>query len=544
MKSDINTEKSGEKAADLQRENKELQSKIISLESRLKTLQNKIPDPEIQRLQPHSEELEQIVLGSLMLDPEMLELAMGMLRPTDFYNSNHRMIYKGIDDLSNKRHDIDPLILAEKMKEMNCLDEVGGAYYLSQLPNMVSSTVSVEHYGNILIKKGKLRNLITESGRVLDKSFQPEADPDVLIDEFQQKLFDIQGRGKTSNYLNASQAVDKFMLLLDRFKNAKDGLIGYPTGFYGYDRMTGGINFEEIIVLGARPGGGKSAAALQIIDLNCAQGTPIGLFSLEMTAAYDILRMSCAKKKVNWHYKRQSKDEFEEKYAKLIEHAREKIAKYPLYIDERTGLNALEIRRTMMHMNKTHGIKFFLIDHGNKMGQFPQSTNENDSVGKSIATIKDFTKENGFATIYLTQLNRAGALRRDPTPIASDARGSGVIEQEADVIWFLHRPFMHLDPTKQREIKNELRRSSCIGEEREKLEKQVLAARGIVNKNRMGPTGEFDFGFQDKYASFFNITDEQNLSESERENEDGLQDKERYTDGDGNRVDNNDEEPF
>lgn len=463
-----------------------------------------IEDPERQRLMPHTEELEQIVLGAAMLDEETCGIVVEKLHPRDFYNSNLRMIFEGICKLYEKKQPIDPLTLAEELKKMKCLEEIGGEYYLSQLPNMVSSTVSADNYSDRLKAKSQLRSTIKLSAKAIDAAYRPDADPVVIIDKLQAALYEIESRGAVEEYSDMTTTVECYLDLLNRFRAAKKGVVGLPTGFYEFDRMTGGLMGSYFYIIAARPSVGKSAFVLDITRHNAEQDTSVGIFSLEMGKEWLEMRMACAKAKVNWHYKRQSDKEWEEKYKELISVSTNIHAKYPIYIDDRPGLSAMDIRRTARQMVRKNGVKLIIVDFIQEMADMPGTMNRNESVGKNGRMLKTMANEFDIPVIGVSALSRAGKDRRDPTPILSDLRESGDLEYSLDTLLFLHRPFMHKDPSKQREILNRLKCLSCAGDERDELEKEVKLTYAIVNKQRNGPTGDFELMFENKYSTFYN----------------------------------------
>ena len=447
----------------------------------------KITDPEIQRLQPHSEELEQIVLGAMMLDEEAFGKAVDWLEEGNFYNSNHRLIFKAMVSLFDKSVAIDPLTAAEELKSMQCLDEVGGAYYLSQLTNMVSSTVSVEHYSQILVKKSILRRLISVSGLTIDDCFRPGADAHDMLDKAQERLFELASRGDRRGFAQLEPIMHDTMGMLEEFHKKKGKLMGLGTGFTEIDDMTSGFQNGDLIIIAARPSMGKTAFALNI-GFNAAhrEDVPIGIFSLEMSAQMLGYRMLCSAARIDSNDVRRGRLKSKE-WTELAKYA-DALSKLPIYIDDTASLSVLELRARARRLAVERGVKMLIVDYLQIMEPPAGEKNVVQAVAAQSRALKGLAKELNIPVVVLSQMSRAIMKRDEKTPQLSDLRDSGAIEQDADVVMFISRPIMEK-----------------IGDENEFDEGDRRKAEIYISKQRNGPTGKINLVFNREYARFDNL---------------------------------------
>ena len=515
-----------------------------------------IEDGEIQRLMPHSEELEQIVLGSMILDEEIAcPIVEDILQSKDIYNSNHRKIFEAIISLRGKKVAVDPLTVAEELKIMKCLDEIGGAYYLSQLAGMVSSTVSVEHYAKILLQKSTLRSTIRLSGNIIDAAFRLEAKAELIIDTYQQKLYEISTRGVGTEFFNMGDVAESSVDMIELYQKSKDGIIGIPTGFPELDKMTAGFRNKKLIIVAGRPKSGKSSWVIQVAAFNAKQGTPGGIITLEMGREEVGVMMASCEAEINWHYKRSKKEGGE--YEKLKKVLKEKISKWPLYIDDRSGRSALDIRRTARQMKIKYDIKFLIVDYLQLMMSYPGAQSKNISVGMNAYELKNLAKDLDIPVIVVCATSRDSLRRDDPTPMMSDLRDSGEIEFHMDALFFIHSEFQCLSHKKRAEILKSIksceRKIQYLEEKKdlggldevkiklEEYEREKNLVHGILNAQRGGPTGDLEMYFEGRFNKFRNAADisETPLWSNKGGGDDGLE----WRDADLNEV-GDDKEPF
>lgn len=447
----------------------------------------KISDPEIQRLQPHSEELEQIVLGAMMLDEEAFGKAVDWLDGSNFYNSNHKLIFKAMISLFDKGIAIDPLTVAEELKSMQCLDEIGGAYYLSQLPNMVSSTVSVVHYAQILMKKSILRRLISVSGQTIDECFRPDADAHDMLDKAQERLFELALRGDRRGFEHIKPVMHNTMGMLEEFHKKKGKLMGLATGFTEIDDMTSGLQAGDLIIIAARPSMGKTAFALNIgFNVAHQEDAPVGIFSLEMSAQMLGYRMLCSAARIDSNDVRRGRLKPKE-WAELAQYA-DALSKLQFYIDDTASLSVLELRARARRLVLEKNIKLLIVDYLQIMEPPAGEKNVVQAIAAQSRALKTLAKELHIPVIVLSQMSRAIMKRDEKTPQLSDLRDSGAIEQDADVVMFISRPVMEK-----------------IGDEDSMDEPDRRKAEIYISKQRNGPTGKINLVFNREYARFDNL---------------------------------------
>ena len=449
------------------------------------TKKEKIIDPEIQRLQPHSEELEQIVLGAIMLDEEAFEKVVDFIEDAYFYNSNHRLIFKAIVALYDKGVAIDPLTVAEELKVMQCLDEVGGAYYLSQLTNMVSSTASVEHYTKILEKKYILRCLIQVSGQTIDQSFNTFGDPEKIIPDLLTKIENLSASRTVEIRPIEDVLQEGFDKLQERFR--KEGKALVKTGFNGFDWKYGGFMPGDLIIFGARMSIGKTAFALNLCDNFSRQDYNTALFSSE-THAYRLTdRMIVQKGRID--SKRLRKGELNEsewvKYAKVAE----EIKKRPLTIQYFNNPTMEKLCSVAKKIHRKKPLSVLLYDwlgmdeleRGDEMLHI--------KIGNAAKKLKKLAMDLDIPVIVFLQLNKENLKRDSKIPQIGDIRQGDNLAQVADVIAFLHREQYYKDDQSE-----------------ESYDPSAIIQ---FRKFRDDEIGKIDLHFIQQYASFQDITHEE-----------------------------------
>lgn len=398
---------------------------------------------EIGNLPPQAPEVEEAVIGSMLLDSECVYQAMEALKEKSFYNPKLRLIFAAMSRLFHARSAIDMMTVAEQLRRDGTLKEVGGAAKLASLTAKVGSGANVEYYIKILQQKTIQRDLIEAGYSILRKAFDETYPVDQLISESQTDVYNAVQGNIRSGYVELSNALNRAMARLEWVQKT-DGLTGIPSGFPTLDAITRGWQEGNLIVIGARPGHGKSAIALNMAT--CAavdNNTPTAFFTLEMSDIELADRMIGSEAGLS-SGKRKGKDKMEDYEWKQLEAALARAAKAPLYIDETPGLTITEFTSKIKRMVQEKGVKIAFVDYLQLMhatGNY--GTNRALEIGDISRQLKETAKELHIPIIALAQLNRNLMSRLSSTngrPVLSDLKDSGSIEQDADMVLFIHRP--------------------------------------------------------------------------------------------------------
>ena len=404
------------------------------------------------RLPPHDVEAERGVLGCLLLDPVACvpiceELAVSA---EAFYELKHRTIYDTLFVMSRAGEAIDIITVKRHLEDLKNLEGVGGLAYLATLPDCVPSAANLSSYLQIVREKHELRRLISEANAIVTRAFSGQEAPDLIASEAQQSMQAIFGTG--SKLLTVKEAVKLATAYVEeRFNSQGKTLPGLSTGLTDLDKFTGGLKAGEMIVIAARPSMGKTSLAMNIAESVAAdQGTPVGVFSLEMSTESLVLRMLCARSKLDL---RKINDGYmaERDFPKMVT-AAVKLANSPLFIDDTGGLTVSQIRGKARRMHQQHGIKLFVVDHLSLVSGGGRYGNRNEEVAFISGEMKALAKELNVPVIVLSQLNRELEKDKNRKPRMSDLRESGAIEQDADLIGFLYKPNFDEDVEENAEV--------------------------------------------------------------------------------------------
>ncbi len=439
------------------------------------------------RVPPHSEEAERAVLGALLVDPQRAPDVAEMLRPSDFFNPRHRLIFEVFHDLITRNVAVDLLAISSALKASGKLGEVGGNTYVAQLTTQVSSAAHLVHHAGLVRNTGLLRELITTATDVIDESFTTQPDTDSvreLLDRSENSIYRINGtRDSSGAEVIGDIMVEAFKQLEQRSHKREMG--GVPSGFYQLDEMLGGFNPGEMTVIAARPSMGKTAFALNLLDK--AATTPIEgedrqrvvlFFSLEMGATSIGHRMLCARARVDAHKLRTGKIPAED-YAELARAAGE-LERAKLFIDDTPGLSILALRSRARRIASNHGLDMIVIDYLQLMNA-PKSESRQQEISLISRSLKELARDLEVPLLALSQLSRAVENRDKKRPQLSDLRESGAIEQDADVVLMLYRE-EYYEQTEENRNKAEI----------------------IIGKHRNGPTGAVPLNFRGNILRFEN----------------------------------------
>ena len=439
------------------------------------------------RVPPQAVDVEMAVLGAMMLDKGAIAKAIEILDDTSFYKPAHQRIFAAMIGLFERSEPVDLITLVEELRRRGELDKIGGEYYLTELTTKVTTAANVEYHAHIVLEKALMRQLISSSSEVVGRAFSETEDALDLLDEAEQKIFQISEQRMKKSFVSMSTAVHQTMEMLESIHGKHSGVTGVPSAFTELDNYTGGFQRSDLIIVAGRPSQGKTALVLSIArNAAILHDVPVGFFSLEMSAQQLVLRLICAEARVDAHMVRTGRLP-EDEWRKLSTSVG-KLHKAKIFIDDTPALTVLEIRAKARRLKAEHNIGLIVVDYLQLM-QGPKNIQSREQEISTISrSLKALAKELNIPVLALSQLNRAVELRGDKRPVLADLRESGAIEQDADVVLFVHRPEMFGITTD------------------ENNEPTEGMAEIIIGKQRNGPTGSIRLAFVKTYARFENLT--------------------------------------
>jgi replicative DNA helicase len=405
--------------------------------------------PEGGKLPPQALELEEAVLGALMLEKHAITAVAEILSPASFYKDNNNIIYQAIVDLFSRAEPIDILTVTAELRKKGQLELVGGAYYITMLTNRVASAANIEAHARIIAEKFLQRELIRIAGEIQNEAFEDSSDAFKLLDSAEKKLFELSQGNIKRSYLNINAVVKQTLKDIEDLKQQSGKYTGIPSGFTKLDNLTGGFQRSDLIIVAARPGMGKTAFALSVARNASFEGLgenqkprAVAIFSLEMGNKQMVSRMISSEAEISGHKLRtgELRDyEWEQLNAKIAS-----LSEAPIFIDDTPALSVFELRAKCRRLKQQNDISMILIDYlqlmrgddtGNKNG------NREQEVSYISRSLKALAKELDVPVIALSQLSRQTERRTNSNrPMLSDLRESGSIEQDADMVMFIYRP--------------------------------------------------------------------------------------------------------
>ncbi|MCD5412312.1 MAG: replicative DNA helicase [Thermodesulfovibrionales bacterium] len=441
--------------------------------------------PEINRLPPQNIEAEQSVLGAIILDNEALPKAIEALSPDDFYKEAHRRLYKSIIALFERNEPIDIVTLTDYLRKSDEIEAVGGISYLSYLANSIPTSANIRYHAKIVSEKSMLRALIRTATQITSEVYENSRDVDEVIDYAQKMIFDITDKRTKISFSPLRDVIKDTFKMIEHLYDKKEAITGVPSGFKDIDELTSGFQSGDLIIVGGRPGMGKTAFALNVAGYVAADmRETVAVFSLEMSKEQLALRMICAESGVNSSSVRKG---FigKQDWIKLT-NAAGRLADAPIFIDDSSMLTVLEIRAKARRLKMEYGmLSLIVVDYlqlMRSMGKFERREQEISDISRSL---KALAKELKVPVIALSQLNRAVEQRGEKRPTLADLRESGALEQDADVIIFLYRDEFYNKNNPSNKGKAEL----------------------IVAKQRNGPTGIVNLTYLADSTKFVDFTD-------------------------------------
>lgn len=415
-------------------------SKMNKQKSTAKSIPNISNILEGAKLPPQAIDLEEAVLGALMLEGDPVNDAIDILRPEAFYKDAHQRIYSAIQDLFASSDKIDILTVTQKLRSKGELDLVGGPYYISQLTNRVASTAHVETHARIIVQKFISRELIRISSDVIKNAYDDTTDVFDLLNQAESNLFGVAEGNIRKQYDSMSSVMRQAIDEIEAAAKNDGGLSGVPTGFTELDKLTAGFQKSDMIVLAARPGMGKTAFVLSMarnvaVEFNQA----VAVFSLEMSSVQLVKRLISSETEIASDKLRKgnlSDAEYQQLHTRI-----KKLSEAPIFIDDTPALSIFELRAKCRRLKQQHDIQMVIIDYLQLMSAGGSAGNREQEISTISRSIKEIAKELNVPIIALSQLSRAVESRGgDKRPMLSDLRESGAIEQDADQVMFIYRP--------------------------------------------------------------------------------------------------------
>ena len=457
-----------------------------------KVSKEKLTD-EYGHLQPQAPELEKAVLGALMIEKDAYSLVSEILKPESFYEHRHQLIYAAITDLAIQQRPIDLLTVTEHLRFMGNLDEVGGPFYITQLSGMMASSAHIEYHARIIAQKYLARELITFTSNIQKKAFDETEDVDDIMQEAEGRLFEISQQNMKKDYTQINPVIQEAYEMLRTAAARTDGLSGLASGFHKLDKMTSGWQNSDLIIIAARPAMGKTAFVLSMAkNIAVNNKVPVALFSLEMSNVQLVNRLIVNVCEIPGE-KIKSGQLAPYEWGQLDYKIKE-LYDAPLYVDDTPSLSVFELRTKARRLVREHDVKIIIIDYLQLMNASGMSFGSRQEEVSTISrSLKGLAKELNIPIIALSQLNR-GVENREGVdgkrPQLSDLRESGAIEQDADMVCFIHRPEYYKIYTDEKG--NDLHGMAEI----------------IIAKHRNGAVGDVLLRFRGEFARFQNPEDE------------------------------------
>lgn len=432
------------------------------------------------RVPPQNIESEKALLGSIMLKPEGMHDIIDIISPDAFYAEKHRIIFDVMLELFSKGNPIDVLSLSSRLKERNQLEQTGGNSYLPELVTLVPSAANLKHYAELVQKKYMMRSLINAADEISQLGYAEEKELEDILDQAEKCIYAVTETPTLHKFVDLRNILGEAWERLDHLHKAKGELRGTRTGFRDLDNILAGLQKSDLIILAARPSMGKTALALDIARQSSTQfNTHVGIFSLEMSAQQIVDRMLAAEANVNSWKLRTGKLTNDDEFNRIRD-SLDRLSGAPIFIDDQPANNILKMRSVARRLKSEKGLGLIIVDYLQLMA--PTNSRASDSMVQQVTEIsrslKTLARELDVPVLALSQLSRAIEQRRG-RPRLSDLRDSGSIEQDADVVMFIHREDKYNEESTKPNI-----------------------AEILVEKHRNGPIGKIELYFDEKRTTF------------------------------------------
>ncbi len=434
------------------------------------------------RIPPQDLESEKALLGSLLLSSDALFDIADSVNSQSFYAAKHQIIYETIEDLVNRKEPVDILTVSAALRGRKEFDQIGGAPYLSELLGLVGSASNAKYYAQIVRKKELLRKLIEATTHIGEIAYGETDSLESILEESEKSIYEITTKGGSSDRLIAfNELIEETWSRIEKMSEKEGGMRGTPSGFRDLDNKLSGFQPSDLIILAARPSVGKTSLALDFArNAAVKHNIPVAIFSLEMSKEQLVDRMLSAQSQVDSWKLRTAKLTLDEEFQRLQQGMHE-LMKAPIFVDDKAANTILNMRSTLRRLNSDRPIGLIIVDYLQLMGTSRQYDNMVNQVTEISRSLKALAKEFNAPVIALSQLSRA-VESRGGKPRLSDLRDSGSIEQDADVVMFIHREDKYGENTERKNI-----------------------VEILIEKHRNGPTGMVELYFDDKKTSFLSV---------------------------------------
>lgn len=438
-----------------------------------------------RRVPPQNLEAEQSVLGGILLDHRAIDRAIEILDPNDFYREAHKKIFRAMLALNQRGEPVDVVTLSNELAVEGQLEEIGGAAYLAELAEKVPTAANLAYYARIVREKAVLREVIAASTELAARAYEMRSgEVDDFLDQVEHRIFEISERRVRPQFATMNDLMFTAVHTVESLYERRGLITGVPTGFLDLDRLTSGLQPSDLVIVAARPSMGKTAFALNVA-VNAAQegGVGVAIFSLEMSKQQLGLRMLCAEASVDSQQLRTGFLSGQD-FPKIVA-AADRLSRLPIYVDDTPGLSVLELRAKARRLKREQEAKLGLVivDYLQLMRSHERMDNREQEISSISRSLKALAKELDVPVMALSQLNRQVEARSDRRPVMADLRESGAIEQDADVILFLFRPYVYDKNADEHE------------------------AEVIIGKQRNGPVDVVKLTYLPQYTRFENRTE-------------------------------------
>ena len=441
---------------------------------------------------PHDSEAEKAVLGAVFLDPEAIIDASDVLQPDDFYEHANRIVFQAMLNISDREEVIDPVTLQDELKKNNQVDDIGGIAYVTELSMATPTAAHVTYYAKIVKRKALLRNLISTSQRIIQNAIEGSDDVTDILDDAESQIMGVSQDNASGGFKSIHDVLNTAMEEINSIPDDGNMVTGLPSGFSELDKMTTGFHDDELIILAARPGVGKTAFALNVAQfVGLKTDKTVAMFSLEMGAEQLVQRMLASEGLIDSQHLRTGQLTDEE-WRKLVV-AAGSLDNTSIYIDDTPGIKMSEIRAKARRLAKEKGNLGLIVIDYLQLIEGPRSESRQQEVSAISRQLKKLAKELHIPVIALSQLSRSVEQRQDKRPVLSDIRESGSIEQDADIVAFLYRDDYYRDE-RDEDDEGEVEAEADNGE-----------VEVIIEKNRSGTRGTVKLMFSKPYNRFSNL---------------------------------------
>ncbi len=435
-----------------------------------------------ERLPPNNIEAEEALLGSLLIDTDAIFEVASFLRPDAFYREQNKWIYEAVLDLNERREPVDLITLTDELRRRSQLDETGGEAYLIGLINRVPTSINARSYGRIVEAAALRRRMIAAASTIANLAYDEDENINLVLDRAEQALFSISEERTKRDLVPVKEIARSYLDRIEELHARGDDVIGVPTNFNDLDKILGGLNKSDLIIVAARPGMGKTALQLAIAQSAARRyGKRVAIFSLEMSGEQLVQRMIAAETRID--SQRLRRGDLQEPEWPIFYEAVGRISECQLFIDDTPSITPMQLRTKARRLYAEHGLDLIMIDYLQLMQSERSQNNRVQEISEISRSLKGLARELDIPVVAASQLSRAVEQRQDKRPQLSDLRDSGSIEQDADVVIFIYRDEYYHPETSDRPNIAEI----------------------SVAKHRNGPTAIVDLYWYGQLATFRNL---------------------------------------